>query len=81
MRTIIDLPVEQLEALDGICRLDRISRAEAIRQAVTLLMRQRGAGRSGMAFGIWRGTHQVDGLKYQERLRREWANRAPARKL
>ena len=74
------IPVEQLEALDGICRRDGISRAEAIRQAVTLLMRQRGAGQSGMAFGIWRGKRQVDGLKYQERLRREWGSRAAARK-
>ncbi len=80
MRTIIDLPVEQLEALDGICRRDGLSRAEAVRQAVTLLMRQRSAGQSGMAFGIWRGKRQVDGLKYQERLRREWGNRAAARK-
>jgi hypothetical protein len=80
MRTIIDLPVEQLEALDGICRRDGISRAEAIRQAVTLLMRQRGASRSGIAFGIWRGSRSVDGLAYQERLRREWGSRAPGRK-
>jgi hypothetical protein len=72
MRTIIDLPPEQLEALDGICRRDGISRAEAIRQAVALLTRERGASRSGVAFGLWRGKRQVDGLEYQERLRREW---------
>ena len=78
MRTIIDLPNEQLEALDGICRRDGISRAEAIRQAVTLLMRQRAAGRSG-AFGIWRGRRKVDGLDYQQRLRREWSDR-PAKR-
>ena len=80
MRTIIDLPDAQLEALDGICRRDGISRAEAIRQAVTLLMRQRGASRSGVAFGIWRGRRGVDGLAYQERLRREWGSRAGNRK-
>ena len=79
MRTIIDLPDEQLEALDGICRRDGISRAEAIRQAVTLLMRQR-AGRSGVAFGIWRGRRKVDGLDYQQRLRREWIDRPAKRK-
>ncbi|MEO5894164.1 MAG: ribbon-helix-helix protein, CopG family [Vicinamibacterales bacterium] len=42
LRTIIDLPEDQLQALDGICRRDDISRAEAIRQAVALLVRQRG---------------------------------------
>jgi hypothetical protein len=72
MRTIIDLPPDQLEALDGICRRDSISRAEAIRQAVALLVRQRGASTSGVAFGLWRGRRHGDGLRYQERLRREW---------
>jgi hypothetical protein len=80
MRTIIDLPDEQLAALDGICRRDGISRAEAIRQAVTLLMRQRGASRSGVAFGIWRGRRGTDGLAYQDRIRREWGSRSAKRK-
>ena len=80
MRTIIELPDEQLEALDGICRRDGISRAEAIRQAVTLLMRQRAAGRDGVAFGIWSGKRKIDGLEYQQRLRREWSNRPVGRK-
>ena len=80
MRTIIDLPDEQLAALDGICRRDGISRAEAIRQAVTLLMRQRAAGRDGVAFGIWRGKRKIDGLEYQQRLRREWSDRSAGRK-
>ena len=75
MRTIIDLPPEQLEAIDGICRREGISRAEAIRQAVALLTRERAASRSGVAFGLWRGKRQVDGLEYQERLRREWRDR------
>ena len=80
MRTIIDLPDEQIEALDGICRRDGISRAEAVRQAVTLLMRQRGTSRSGLAFGIWQGKRTVEGLAYQERLRREWGDRATGRR-
>ena len=75
MRTIIDLPEDQLHALDGICRREEISRAEAIRRAVALLVRHRGAGASGIAFGLWRGKRRVDGLRYQERLRGEW--RAP----
>lgn len=72
MRTIIDLPHDQLEALDGICRREAISRAEAIRQAVTLLVRERRASTSGVAFGLWRDRRQTDGLRYQERLRGEW---------
>jgi hypothetical protein len=72
MRTIIDLPDEQLRALDGICQREGISRAEAIRRAVTLLMRERGASGSGVAFGMWRGRRGMDGLTYQARIRREW---------
>jgi hypothetical protein len=79
VRTIIDLPDDQLEALDGICRRDGISRAEAVRQAVTLLMRQRSAGRSGIAFGIWRGRRSVDGVEYEQKLRREWGDRPAGR--
>lgn len=80
MRTIIELPDDQIEALDGICRRDGISRAEAVRQAVTLLMRERSASRSGLAFGIWRGKDAVDGLAYQEKLRREWGERSGRRR-
>lgn len=77
MRTIIDLPEEQLAALDGICRREQISRAEAIRRAVALFVRQRGAGASGLAFGLWRDTRRGDGLRYQQRLRREWGRPGP----
>jgi predicted transcriptional regulator len=77
MRTIIDLPDEQLDALDGICRREQISRAEAIRRAVAHFVRQRDAGASGLAFGLWRGARRADGLRYQQRLRREWGGRKP----
>ena len=72
MRTIIDLPADQLAALDGICRAEAISRAEAIRRAVGLLVCDRAAGASRSAFGLWRGKRAVDGLRYQQRLRAEW---------
>jgi hypothetical protein len=84
VRTIIHLPEDQLDALDGICRRESISRAEAIRRAVDLLVRDRAAGGAHTAFGLWRGRSKVDGLSYQERLRREWGavrtNRAAERR-
>ena len=63
MRTIIELPEDQLEALDGICRRDEISRAEAIRQAVDTLIGRSGAGTSERAFGLWRNRPRLDGLR------------------
>lgn len=71
MRTIIELPDPDVEALDALCRRDGISRAEAIRRAVTKHLLENRVGESGAAFGLWRA-RPVDGLKYQQRLRREW---------
>ena len=71
MRTIIELPDAQLEALEVLCAREGISRAEAIRRAVAEhLTRQRGA-EADEAFGLWR-RRPVDGLRYEQRLRREW---------
>jgi len=35
MRTIIDLPEQDIQDLDGICAREHISRAEAVRRAVS----------------------------------------------
>lgn len=71
MRTIIDLPTDQLEALDSLCKREQISRAEAIRRGVALLIREGGNPGARAAFGLWRDRGE-DGLSYQQRLRREW---------
>ncbi len=77
MRTIIDLPADQIDALDKICQREQISRAEAIRRAVSLLIRAGDPG-DGVAFGLWRDRGE-DGLAYQERLRREWSDTVNSR--
>ena len=71
MRTIIEVPHDQLEALEKLCREDRISRAEAIRRAIAAHLRQHQAVDRKRAFGLWRA-RRPDGLKYQETRRREW---------
>ena len=73
MRTIIDLPADQVDALDTICQRDQISRAEAIRRAVTLLIHDNRKSGAQDAFGIWRDRGE-DGLAYQQRLRGEWSD-------
>lgn len=72
MRTIIDLPAAQLDALDAVCRREGISRAEAIRRAVAATLEQTTSAGREAAFGLWRGRRGTDGLAYQRRLRREW---------
>jgi hypothetical protein len=71
MRTIIELPREQLDALDAWCGREHISRAEAVRRAVAAHLKQIRTSGPVSAFGLWRRRH-VDGLNYERRLRREW---------
>ena len=81
MRTIIELPEDQVEALANLCRTEGISRAEAIRRAVAEYMdKQRHATAAG-AFGLWRD-RPVDGLEYERQLRDEWVSgpEEPARR-
>lgn len=75
MRTIIEIPLEQLTALDAWREARGLSRAEAIRQAIgQLLATERSrADRLDAAFGLWRA-RPVDGLAEQERLRAEWGS-------
>jgi hypothetical protein len=77
VRTIIDLPEIQLEALDAWCRRDGISRAEAIRRAVAAHLSASTAAARRSAFGLWRD-RRVDGLTYERRLRAEWDSAAAA---
>jgi len=71
VRTIIDLPEEQIQALAEVCRREKVSRAEAVRRAVAEYASRHATGEAERAFGLWRG-RRVDGLAYERRLRREW---------
>jgi metal-responsive CopG/Arc/MetJ family transcriptional regulator len=74
MRTIIELPDAQVEALDALCRHEGISRAEAIRRAVAAHVKAERARGGDPAFGVWRA-RRLSGLEYQRRARREWDHR------
>ncbi len=78
MRTIIELPADQLTALDALCERDGISRAEAVRRAVAEHVARERSARPDEAFGLWR-RRPVDGLAYQQRARREWDAPKPGR--
>jgi metal-responsive CopG/Arc/MetJ family transcriptional regulator len=71
MRTIVELPDEQLEALGDICAHEQASRAEIIRRAVGsyILGKQAGKGRS--AFGLWK-KKKINAVNYEAKLRAEW---------
>jgi metal-responsive CopG/Arc/MetJ family transcriptional regulator len=71
MRTIVDLPEEQLKALASIGKREKVSRAELIRRAVAEYLRRLGSGSTHEAFGIWRDRGE-ESLDIQNRLRDEW---------
>jgi metal-responsive CopG/Arc/MetJ family transcriptional regulator len=76
MRTIIELPDEQLRALDRLRRRLGISRAEAIRRALRGYLADEAVdeGEADPAFGLWsaRGDAAAADLR---RLRDEWDER------
>jgi len=75
VRTIIDLPDEQIRALDAYSKKYGVSRAEAVRRAVARFLpkrRQRRVDfRNDPAFGSWKN-RDVDSVEYQRKLRAEW---------
>lgn len=71
MRVTVDLPHEQLVALSGYCESEGITRAEAVRRAVRLLLAFGMEEDLTSAFGAWRDK-DIDGVAYQRAIRAEW---------
>ena len=76
MRTIVDLPDEQIKALDGYRKKIGISRAEAVRRAVASFLpakaRKRLDFRKHPAFGSSKSFRKEDPVEVVRRLRGEW---------
>lgn len=70
MRTIIDLPDDQVLSLSRLCETEKISRAEAIRQALREMLDRRQLQNRDQAFGTWK--KRGDSRKLVESLRGEW---------
>lgn len=71
MRTIVELPEKQLEALATICSQEKASRAEIIRRAVGQYIQEKQSGKGRNAFGLWK-KKKINALKYESQLRAEW---------
>jgi hypothetical protein len=71
VRTLVDIPNEDLEVIGSVTAKLGISRAEFVRRALTAsLVPYRDADQAD-AFGILRGK-LPDGMAYQEKVRGEW---------
>jgi metal-responsive CopG/Arc/MetJ family transcriptional regulator len=71
MRTVVDLPDEQIEPLKALAQQMKLSRAELVRRAVADYLRRHRPAENDAAFGLWRDRGE-DGVAYQERLRSKW---------
>ena len=71
MRTIVDLPDKQIEALKRMSESANSSRAELVRRAIDEYLARHQPAQGDDAFGLWE-KRETDGLTYQERARDEW---------
>ncbi len=71
MRTLVDIPEDDLSLLNKISRERQISRAELVRTAISSYLEPHRGAAEVSAFGLWRNTAE-DGVAYQERMREEW---------
>lgn len=71
MRTIVDLPDEQVSALAEVCRIQGISRAEAVRRAIAEMLANQKALSREETFGAWNGKRR-DSQALVRKLREEW---------
>jgi predicted transcriptional regulator len=71
MRTLIDLPDAQIQALAALCDRVKQPRAAIIRAAVAEYLERRASQPIEAAYGMW-GAEAMDGLDYQDKARAEW---------
>ncbi len=77
MRTIVDIPEQDIRALDRCAKRERVSRAEMVRRAVRGFVSEQKTDPLERYFGLWKDRDDIgDGLTYQQALRDEWKHRA-----
>ena len=76
MRTIIDIPDQQIDQLQTTCVSLGVSRAEVVRRAVSEFLERQILAKKDTpdaAFGIWKNRTDIgDSVDYQRKLRAEW---------
>ena len=73
MRTLVDIPDDQLQELTRLAEREKVSRASLVRCAIAdLLASRRKSKGEGIAAAFGIRPDMEDGLAYQERSRSEW---------
>ena len=74
----MDLPKEQIEALDSYAKGKGISRAEAVRESVAAYLpakKKEISFRDHPSFGSWKPPKGFNSVEYVRKLRAEWDHR------
>jgi metal-responsive CopG/Arc/MetJ family transcriptional regulator len=71
MRTLIDIPEEDIGLLTKLSKTSAVSRAELVRRAISQYLETHRRAEKAEAFGLWAHRGE-DGLAFQERMRGEW---------
>ena len=71
MRTLVDIPEGELEALNALSKTDGVSRAESIRRAIRAYVEANRPLAKHEGFGLWKD-YDIDGDEYQQKIRAEW---------
>lgn len=74
MRTLVDIPDEDIEKLDALAAREKRSRAAAIRDAVKLYLVHHGNSKDWIArgAGYWKGRTDIgDAVDYQRTMRED----------
>lgn len=72
MRTVIDIPDDQIEALRQISERANASRAEVIRRAIADYVARQEPDVGDDAFGVWQ-ERKGDALEIEDAIRSEWS--------
>lgn len=87
MRTLVDIPKEDLDRLTELGKENHVPRAAIIREAISAYLEPRrqtdpapgGPSDLRQFFGLWKDhPNPEDGLAMQERLRKEWVREGDA---
>ena len=71
-RALVGISEQDLSQLDQLSAVRQVSRAELIRQAISMYLEKfKPADQADQAFGLWKD-QEIDGLAYQTKLRDEW---------
>jgi metal-responsive CopG/Arc/MetJ family transcriptional regulator len=71
MRTLVDIPNDELESLTALSKAEGISRAESIRRAIKAYIELNRPPSKHEGFGLWKDKG-IDTDEYLRKIRAEW---------